>query len=498
MRRLAALLAVMALCVAASGCGGHSDKNVTPLDDAVGYFSKDAPFVAAIDTDPSGPQIKQLQALAGRFPAADILGPRLRALTRFHGASWERDVRPQLGAPLVVGLARPAAGSGIPTVLIAAIRVQHPLRAKQTLLREPGFRGGGKSSGVRIYDNPADQRYVAVDGDVVVAGTDRAILEQALALKRSDNRMRERGFNRDLKGLPADGLIRVSADPRTMLGADARLRPALSVKWLASLRRLGAVVKAMPSGVTLDFHAATDSGAISDADLPLTPKPRAIPLIGKRGEVQLGVAEPSRLARLAFQVADAIAPKRMALLRALEPKGVDLERQIPHHLAKLALATFDPRSRAFALRADLNEPNQVSGALAQLAPALPGVAALFGMPGLGVATPESGESFYALAKPNGRTAVFGVVGNLLVAASEAGRAADLRSEPTHPAPGGPQAAAVVTLNARELAGKLLADRLGGPAALFAPLAVASLRDLTGVLTISRKGLNGHFKLAIVK
>jgi hypothetical protein len=115
-----------------------------------------------------------------------------------------------------------------------------------------------------------------------------------------------------------------------------------------------------------------------------------------------------------------------------------------------------------------------------------------------VATPEAGESFYALAKPDGRTAVFGVVGNSLVVASEARRAADLASEPTHEAPGGVSGAVVVTLNARELAGKLLAKELKGPAGLLAPLAVASLRDLTGALTIKRDGLRGQFKLTIVK
>jgi hypothetical protein len=94
--------------------------------------------------------------------------------------------------------------------------------------------------------------------------------------------------------------------------------------------------------------------------------------------------------------------------------------------------------------------------------------------------------------------VFGVVGNTLVASSEARRAAELASEATHTAPGGAEGAAVFTVNARELAGRLLAKQLSGPAALFAPLAVASLRDLTGTLTISRGALTGHAKLTMVK
>jgi hypothetical protein len=499
MRRVAALLALLALSLSTAGCGGgHDDKSVTPLDDAVGYFSKDAPFVAAVETDPDSPQIKQLTGLVGRFPGADILAARAQNLTKVQFIRWDRDIRPQLGAPLVIGLVRPAAGRGIEGATVVAMRVKHPIRAKQVILRQPGFRGSAKSSGVRIYENTADSRYLAVDGDVVVGATDRGILEQALAMRRSENRMRESGFDRDLARLPSGAVARVSADPRTLLGADARLRPALGVKWIASLRRLGAVLKASPSGLTLDFRLASDRGAISDADLPLAPKSGSLPLIGKRGELQIGVREPNRLARLAFAIAHAIAPRRMALLRALEPRGIDLERQVPHHLANVGVLAYDPVSHAFAGRSQLIESNDVKAALAELTPVLPAVAALFGVKGLGIATPEAGENFYAVATPKGKMVVFGVVGNALVVASEARRAAELASEPTHPAPGGATGAAVLTVNARELAGRLLAKQLKGPAGLFAPLAVASLRDLTGSLTISRDALAGHIKLTIVK
>jgi hypothetical protein len=499
MRRSAVLLTVLALCVAATGCGrGHDDKSVTPLDDAVGYFAKDAPFVAAVETDPESDQIKQVEDLVGRFPGAAFLAQRAADAARIPFVRWGRDIRPQLGAPLVIGLARPAAGSAIPTAVIVAMRVKHPLRAKQVLLRQPGFRGDGKSSGIRIYENANEHRYAAVDGDVVVGGTNRAILEQALAMKRSGNRMRESDFDRDIAKLPDDGLVRVSADPKALIGADPSRRPALTVKWVAALGRLGAVVKAASTGITLDFRAVTDRGAISDKDLPLSPKAGALPLIGKRGELEVGVREPSRLAQFAFQVAHAIAPKRMALLNALQPSGIDLERQIPHHLKNYGVLAYDPVSHAFAARADLNESADVKSALTTLAPALPGVAALFGTKGVGVATPEAGENFFALAKPKGGSVVFGVVGNTLVVASQAARAAGLASEATHAAPHGVAGSAVLTINARELAAKLLAKQLTGPPALFAPLAVSSLRDLTGAVAISRTGLRGHFKLTIVK
>jgi hypothetical protein len=310
--------------------------------------------------------------------------------------------------------------------------------------------------------------------------------------------MHANGFQRDLKGLPGGGLVSVSADPQQMIGVDPRLRPALSVKWLASLRRLGAVLKAAESGFTLDFHQATDPASLSRADLPLAPGPGpAIPLIGKTGELQVGVREPGRLARLGAAVIRAVAPARVATARAQEPKGVDLERQFPRHLAAEGATALNLLTHQFALRLSLHDAADVRAALTQLAPALPALGATFGMKGLGVAAPAAGENFYAVAQPNGKMVVFGVVGDSFVAASQAQRAAALASEPTHTVPGA-RGAAVVTLDARDVVGSLLARRLKGAAGLLAPLAVASLRDLTGALTISRSGLDGHFKLTIVK
>jgi hypothetical protein len=193
----------------------------------------------------------------------------------------------------------------------------------------------------------------------------------------------------------------------------------------------------------------------------------------------------------------AIAPRRAARVRAIEPRGVDLEVQLPRHLADAGVLALDPFSHAFAGRVSIHDPADVKSALQTLAPVLPDMAAAIGVPALGLATPAPGESFYALAKPDGKTVVFGVVGAALVAANDARRAGGLASEATHMAPGSP-AAAVITVDARQMAGKLLAKRLGGAAALAAPFVVSSLRDLTGGLTISRSGLRAHLKLKVVR
>src|SRR5258707_15394735 len=108
MRRLAALLAVAALCLfGAAGCGGGDKKPVTPLDDALGYFAKDAPFVAAVETDPDGPQVKQAVSLVRPPPVGGLPPPRLEQLRRFRFLPSRRDLRPLLGPPPVTGLTKP-------------------------------------------------------------------------------------------------------------------------------------------------------------------------------------------------------------------------------------------------------------------------------------------------------------------------------------------------------------------------------------------------------
>ena len=497
MRRFRAFLVFAALAALLAGCGGGS-KAVSPLDDALGYFPKDAPFVATVQTDPNGQQLRQLRSLLGSFLGSDPLLIRLQNFTRLRFVDYARDVRPQLGGPLVIGLERPAAGKGLAVATVVAMRIKHPTKAKQVLLRQPGFRGHGKASGVRIYEDTTEARYVAVDGHVLVASANREMLEHALALKRTDNRMRESGFDSDVKDLPSGGVARVSADPRMMIGADARFRPALNVKWISAMRRLGAVLKAGPSGLTLDLRLATDSGSLSDHDLPLDPQPSALPLIGKPNELQIATRQPERLARLGFAIWHAIAPLKAAAFDAGQPRGVDLERQLPHHLAEPATFTIDPTTKSFAFRTQLNEAADVRNALAALAPKLPDLATFLGVKTLGVGRPTAGENFYALAKPNGGLVVFGVVGNAFVAASDPRRASGLASQPTHSIPGGAKGAAVITLDARNLVGNYLVKQVRGLPRFLAPLLASSLRDLTGTLTIDRSALRGHFKLTIVK
>src|SRR5204862_1516221 len=131
-------------------------------------------------------------------------------------------------------------------------------------------------------------------------------------------------------------------------------------------------------------------------------------------------------------------------------------------------------------------------ALRQVAASLPDLAAALGFRGLGVATPDVSDPFYALARAHGPTVVFGVVGSALIAASSPHRAAALVTEATHTGRG----ALAATVDAQKLALRLIGPRLGGLAALGASLLLGSLGDATLSASIDRSALSGQAVLTL--
>ena len=101
-RLLAILLPVVALF--AAGCGGGDDSG-SALDSALAYLPKDTPFAVALETDVGGDQYQALGTLLDKFPFGDqIKGSLVQQLERSsNGLSFEDDIKPVLGNPLVVG-----------------------------------------------------------------------------------------------------------------------------------------------------------------------------------------------------------------------------------------------------------------------------------------------------------------------------------------------------------------------------------------------------------
>src|SRR3954454_2247856 len=102
MRRFLAL-SLASVAIALAGCGGGGDSGGA-LDEALGYLPKEAPFAVAIDTNLKGDQYRELGRLAGKFPFGGQLERQLeQQIERDGNVDFDKDVRPLLGNPFVVG-----------------------------------------------------------------------------------------------------------------------------------------------------------------------------------------------------------------------------------------------------------------------------------------------------------------------------------------------------------------------------------------------------------
>ena len=86
MRRLAAIaLCLVPLAAAGCGSGGPSGNAKSPLDEALGYLPKSAPFAVAIDTDVNDAQWKSLIANVKKFPFSGQIENSLKSSIKKQG-----------------------------------------------------------------------------------------------------------------------------------------------------------------------------------------------------------------------------------------------------------------------------------------------------------------------------------------------------------------------------------------------------------------------------
>src|SRR3954452_11728981 len=130
-----ALAAVVAVVLALALHGGGTPAPTGALDDALGYFPSDAPLVAVVDTNLRGRQARAAGRLLGRLPGSSAIVAGLTSRLQFPGVQFDRDIRPLLGHPLVVGLeSAPTRAKQLRSGVVMAIRVDKTAKVKQLLL----------------------------------------------------------------------------------------------------------------------------------------------------------------------------------------------------------------------------------------------------------------------------------------------------------------------------------------------------------------------------
>ena len=500
MRRLLAIvLPVVALLVA--GCGGGDDSG-SALDSALAYLPKDTPFAVALDTDVGGDQYQALGTLLDKFPFGDqIKGSLVQQLERSSGGlSFEDDIKPVLGNPVVVGAANAEAITADSNAFIVAGKAKDK-GALDDLIDKLKPSKVGEASGATLYSE--GDSFTAVEGDEVVFANDESELKRALERADGDEHFDEDMFNKAFDGLPESALVRVYTDLEELLKSDPGTVDARKVKWIGALRTLGVTAIAKDDAIDVDFRARTE-GDLSDEDLPIAPGDEAPPVIKRDGEIGVGIRDLAHIVRFGENAGQAIDPAgfgdyQRAKQTIDKQLGVSLDDDLIGQLTGNLSASI-ALDGGFGVRAELKDPQAFERTLAKVADVLPSFAQGAGFGRVTLTKPSGSERFYVLSRADGGRVFFGVVDGVLVVASDARRASAMATaEPA--AVQGASGSVVVGADGERLAAAFLQEfgsalNIPDLGALGTGLLTRPLGDLNGSVSASPDELRGKLTLAV--
>jgi hypothetical protein len=500
MRRFVSVILALGL-LALAGCGGGDDSG-SPFDEALSVLPKDAPFVVAVDTDLDGDQWKALDKLAEKFPFSGQIKDSLRQQLEQSsgGMSFDDDIKPVLGNPLVLGATNAGTITGDSNSFVAAVKAKDKDKLDALVAKQKPEKTG-EASGATLYKD-ADTVFAVKDDLVVFANTD-ADLKAALERADGDDHFDEDAFNEGLNGLPDGALARIYADVEALLKSNPGSADARRVKWIAALRKVGATVTAKDDAIDLDFRARTE-GDLSDDDLPIASGDEAPPVIERRGEIGVGIRDLAHVVHFLENAGQSIDPSgfgdyEQAKKTIDKQLGVSLDKNLIAQLTGNVSATL-ALDGGFGVRADLKDPQAFERTLAKVADVLPSFAEGAGFGTVGLSKPKAGQKFYALAQPDGDAVIFGVVGDVLVVANDAKRAAAVASADPAEVPDA-KGSVTVSADAEQLVTRILSQfgsqfGLGDLGGLGVGLFTRPLGDLNGWMSASPDELRGKLTLAV--
>lgn len=394
-RRLVSILAAGAIGVLA-GCGdGGSDES--SLDRSLSYLPSDVTTVVVVSTDLDSAPIKE----AGRSVApvftdqqgtVDIEGLLRRGVDASSDLSYDSEVAPLLGSPLVIGTSDPEglASDGFGTDSDLVVVFETDTDTVRDLLDRfaEEIKKVTDESGAEVYSDESGSFWLGLEGDFAIATLDRGDLFDALAQADRGDGFSEAAFDKALNGLPRDAPLRAYADINR-LREIPQVRPLTDLPWFDALRSAGASVTVQDGALAIDGVANTDPSGLSNEDLPLAPGDETPEIVREKGKVSGASIDQSQTTafllaalRVGFPDSDFVRD----VDKVEKHLGIDFEKEVLRQfdgpsasLLELPsvepVTTFPPSPQQepqeeFAARSKVSDPEGLAKVMRQLAPDL--------------------------------------------------------------------------------------------------------------------------------
>jgi hypothetical protein len=336
-RCLVLLFAASFVCLLGCG-GGGSDQ--TSLGRELSYLPKDVTTVVVVSTDVGSKPFKDAgQSLVPAVtdqPPGDIEELLRRAVDSGSDLSYDAEVAPLLGNPIVIGTSDP---EGLVTQGISSIggpdfvvtfetdtgKVRDLLDHFSSEVKKQG-----EEDGADIYSDQGGTFWLGLNGDVAVVTGERGDLLDALAQADGGDRFTETDFNQALEGLPKDAPVRAYADI-TRLREIPQVRPLTKLPWFDALRTAGASLTVSGKSVVADAVANTDPAGLKPSDLPLPPGGKTPEIVREKGKISgasINQSQTTAFLLKALQVAFPDSQFVQDVKRVERHLKIDFERQV--------------------------------------------------------------------------------------------------------------------------------------------------------------------------
>jgi hypothetical protein len=242
----------------------------------------------------------------------------------------------------------------------------------------------------------------------------------------------------------------------------------------------------------------TDSGDLSDADLPLAAGDESPEVVDRPGQIGLGLRGLDQIIKFGEDAAQAVDPAQFGSYetakRTIERQlKLDLQEDVIDQLSGDLSAGISASGSSGGLQAEVKDASEFKATLAKVSRVLPAIA----RSATGGATVRKSGNLYSVSSPGGSIA-YGMVGDKFVLADSVPAARAAAAAPTAEVAGAEGAFAMQADAGQLLTGALSglggSGQLGG--LLGAQVFAGPLDDLTGSVKASKDGISGKVSLTV--